>query len=48
MVARTEGKLKNESFVARAPENVVAAEREKLEKYNALAQKLRDGIAALE
>ena len=48
MIARTEEKLKNESFTARAPEAVVATEREKLEKYRTLAQKLSDGIAALE
>jgi valyl-tRNA synthetase len=32
-VARAEGMLANERFVANAPENVVAAEREKLERY---------------
>ena len=34
-IARAEGKLGNESFVAKAPEAVVAAEREKLERLRA-------------
>ena len=32
-IARAEGMLANERFVANAPENVVTAEREKLERY---------------
>jgi valyl-tRNA synthetase len=40
-VARAEGMLENERFVANAPEEVVAAEREKLERY-------RRELAALE
>lgn len=47
MVQRTEGKLKNESFVSRAPEAVVNAEKEKLEKYKALAEKLTASLQAL-
>ena len=47
MVQRTDGKLKNESFVSRAPEAVVNAEREKLEKYKALAEKLTASLQAL-
>ena len=47
MVARTEGKLKNESFVSRAPEAVVNAEKEKLEKYRQMAAKLQDNLKAL-
>ena len=34
-VARAEGKLANEGFVANAPDDVVASEREKLERYRA-------------
>jgi valyl-tRNA synthetase len=32
-IARAEGMLANERFVENAPEEVVAAEREKLERY---------------
>ena len=34
-VARAEGKLANESFVAKAPREVVEEERSKLERYRA-------------
>ncbi len=47
MVKRTEGKLQNESFVARAPEAVVNAEKEKLEKYREVAAKLEENLKAL-
>ena len=47
MVTRTEGKLKNESFVSRAPAAVVNAEKEKLEKYRQMAAKLQDNLKAL-
>ena len=47
MVKRTEGKLSNESFVARAPEAVVNAEKEKLEKYREMAAKLEENLKAL-
>ena len=40
-VSRAEGMLANERFVANAPAEVVAAEREKLERY-------RRELAALE
>ena len=48
MVKRTEGKLQNESFVSRAPEAVVNAEKEKLEKYRELAAKLQESLNALQ
>ena len=43
-IARAEGKLANESFVSRAPEKVVNAEKEKLEKHKEKKESL---IAAL-
>jgi len=43
-IKRGEGMLGNEKFVARAPENVVAAERAKLEDNRALAQNLATRI----
>ncbi len=48
MVKRTQAKLQNESFVSRAPQNVVDAEKEKLQKYAELAEKLRASIQALQ
>ena len=34
-IARAEGKLNNQGFVAKAPDAVVAAEREKLDRLKA-------------
>ena len=48
MVKRTQAKLQNESFVSRAPQNVVDAEKEKLQKYGELAEKLRASIQAFQ
>ena len=44
----TEGKLKNEKFVAHAPEAVVNVEREKAEKYRELIAKLDESAKALQ
>jgi valyl-tRNA synthetase len=41
-VARGEGKLNNEKFVARAPAEVVEEEREKLERYRAELEELSE------
>ena len=41
------GKLSNESFVAKAPEQVVAAEREKEKKLRELLAKLDESAAAM-
>ncbi|WP_031816540.1 hypothetical protein, partial [Vibrio parahaemolyticus] len=49
-IKRIEGKLGNEGFVAKAPEAVVAKEREKLEGYKETLAKLEEQkktIAAL-
>ncbi len=49
-IKRLEGKLSNEGFVAKAPEAVVAKEREKLEGYKETLAKLEEqqtAIAAL-
>ena len=47
-IARIEGKLNNEGFVAKAPAAVVNAEREKLEKFRTVVAKLDDSLAALQ
>ena len=46
-IARAEGKLNNQGFVAKAPEAVVAAEREKLEKLRATKQAIIEAIAKI-
>ncbi|MBQ2729952.1 MAG: valine--tRNA ligase [Clostridia bacterium] len=46
-IKRCEGKLSNESFVAKAPEAVVAAEKEKLEKYKAQKAGVEEALAAI-
>jgi len=49
-VARVEGKLSNESFIARAPADVVAKEREKIAdnlRAQAAVQSQRERIASL-
>src|SRR5699024_5348063 len=46
-IAGLKGKLSNENFVSRAPENVVNAEREKLQKAESLLQQLLESQARL-
>ena len=43
-----EGKLSNEKFVSRAPEAVVAAEREKAQKTRELITQLEQSLAAMQ
>ncbi|GGE45276.1 valine--tRNA ligase [Agaricicola taiwanensis] len=46
-IARIDAKLGNESFVARAPEEVVEGEREKREEYRAQKDKLTEALMRL-
>ncbi len=46
-ISRIDSKLSNESFVARAPEEVVEAEREKREEYIQRREKVRAAITQL-
>ena len=41
------GKLQNESFVAKAPEKVVNAERDKLARAQEKLSKIEESLAAL-
>lgn len=47
-IARANGKLSNENFTSRAPEAVVNAEREKLERYKAKLAGIEDALKAIE
>ena len=47
-LASLEGKLSNEKFVARAPEAVVAAEKEKADKTRDLIAQLEESLAAMQ
>ena len=47
-LASLESKLSNEKFVSRAPEAVVAAEREKAEKTRELITQLEQSLAAMQ
>ena len=46
-IKRVEGKLSNESFVAKAPQKVVDEEREKGEKYKAMLEKVLESLENL-
>jgi len=46
-LARVNGMLNNERFLSKAPENKVAEEREKLEKYTRMMEQVRDRLAQL-
>ena len=47
-VKRIEGKLSNEAFVAKAPEQVIAKEREKMAEYAEGLEKLKQQYKAIE
>jgi valyl-tRNA synthetase len=47
-IERVEIKLSNEQFVSKAPEHVVSAEREKLDKLRALSDNLSNSLVALQ
>jgi valyl-tRNA synthetase len=47
-VERLEKKLSNANFVEKAPEKIVAEEREKKEKYDTMLASLRDRITSIE
>ena len=47
-IARAEGKLNNAGFVAKAPERVIAEERQKLENAKALLEKQKARLAELQ
>ena len=46
-IAKVNGKLGNESFVARAPAAIVAQENERLLSFSATIEKLREQFAKL-
>ena len=46
-IASLTGKLQNEKFVSRAPQNVVDAEREKLARAKERLKKVEESLAAL-
>ena len=46
-IVKAEKKLSTESFVSRAPEQVVAQERERLEGFSSLLEKLKAQSARL-
>ena len=46
-MAGLEGRLSNPQFLSKAPENVVAAEKEKLEKLSSKKEMILDSISKL-
>jgi valyl-tRNA synthetase len=46
-IVKANGKLSNESFVARAPAQVVAQEKERLANFSVTLEKLREQMAKL-
>ena len=46
-IERVENKLNNESFVSKAPEKIINAEREKGEKYKAFLAQIEERLSAL-
>jgi valyl-tRNA synthetase len=46
-IAKAQGKLDNESFVARAPAAVVAQEQQRVAEFTAAVIRLRDQLARL-
>ncbi|MEO8407875.1 MAG: hypothetical protein ABI476_05540, partial [Oxalobacteraceae bacterium] len=46
-IGKINGKLANESFVARAPAAIVAQEKERLSNFSATLEKLREQFAKL-
>ncbi len=47
-VARAKGKLSNQGFVAKAPEAVIASEKEKLAKYEEMLEKVKANLKSIE
>ena len=46
-IKRVEGKLSNENFVAKAPEKIINAEKEKLSNYSDMLNKINESISKL-
>ena len=46
-IAKAHGKLSNESFVARAPDAVVAQEKQRLADFETALQRVRDQLSNL-
>ncbi len=47
-IARTSGKLNNQGFIAKAPEDVIEKEREKLKEFEEKMNSLNERIAFLD